>query len=277
LASVTGLPGGAVHARLVAMLIDRCKSGAISPETLLQWASAPFESVRYFEFDRTYEALRREAPPRRWIDVSSPRLLPLLLSELFPDAEGVVINPDVQDLRQTAALLEPRPGLYLRSQIFDAIDDGAESFDLCTSLSVIEHIPTPGDARAVQKMWSLLRPGGLLLLTVPCARRAFEEFIDRDEYGLLPADADGFVFGQRFYDAETLHDRLFGTLAVEHVAFFGERRAGAFFGDRLMKLSGADRRPWTEPLRTRLQYRRFCGTDEMPGIGVCFVAARKPF
>jgi hypothetical protein len=51
---------------------------------------------------------------------------------------------------------------------------------------VLEHIPEDRDA--LEKMRNLLESGGKLLLSVPCAAEAFEEYIDFDEYGLLEMD-----------------------------------------------------------------------------------------
>ena len=50
-----------------------------------------------------------------------------------------------------------------------------------TCVSVLEHIP--GDVAAVRTMWSLVKPGGVLLLTLPCMSQASEQYIDYDEYG----------------------------------------------------------------------------------------------
>jgi hypothetical protein len=79
------------------------------------------------------------------------------------------------------------------------------SYDVVTSLSVLEHIPGEGDRQAFESLWESVAPGGTLVVTVPCARRGFEEFIDYNEYGLLQENDSGFVFGQRFYDADMLN------------------------------------------------------------------------
>jgi SAM-dependent methyltransferase len=141
-----------------------------------------------------------------------------------------------------------------------------KSFDTITSISVLEHIPE--DRAALEKMWNLLRPGGKLLLSVPCAAEAFEEHIDFDEYGLLEKDDEGFVFGQRFYDEQLLQESVFGvTGKPSRYSLYGERSPGSFFKDRQAKLHD-DHSFWREPYALGLQYKYYRRIDDLPGVGV---------
>ena len=74
---------------------------------------------------------------------------------------------------------------------------------------MIEHIPEPDDAAVLRQLWQVLRPGGRLLISVPCAAEAFEEYLNFNEYAVLKSEEDGYVFGQRFYDEALLESNIF--------------------------------------------------------------------
>src|SRR5260221_892301 len=136
--------------------------------------------------------------------------MPLLRIRDNPDVVSVLINPDRKDLEETRFLvrslgLESR--CSLESELIEGIDLPPSSFDLITSVSVIEHIPD--DSRALEQTWRLLARGGKLFLTLPCARRESEQFISENPFGLLPTDPNGYVFWQRFYDKEALQSSAF--------------------------------------------------------------------
>lgn len=141
------------------------------------------------------------------------------------------------------------------------------SFDTITCISVLEHIPE--DREAVRAMWKLLRPGGRLVVTVPCAAITSEQYIDRDEYGVLGVGADGHVFWQRFYDAALLHERIYSvTGKPSRTRIFGERSAGLFLKNATQKRTNRFYPFWREPWMVAQEYRTFTSLDELPGEGV---------
>jgi hypothetical protein len=237
------------------------------------------DSVRHFELEFVGRAMERAPEGASYLDVSSPRLVPLGWLTSRPGSTATLVNPDAADLRATGAVLEAL-GLLDQARLLPATVEAAPvargAFDLVTCVSVVEHIPAPGDARAVGALWDRVRPGGTLVLTVPCARTGFDEYIDVDPYGLLPAGADGWFFGQRFYDTRGLEECLFATCGVPARAeVFGEARAGYLVEDRLRKVHGAHR--WeTEPWRTGRNLRRFARIEDLPGWGVVGMEFRKP-
>jgi SAM-dependent methyltransferase len=106
---------------------------------------------------------------------------------LFPKA--VMTGCDISDVAlQKAHELEPEARLIPMTD--ETVEAAAESFDLVISIEVLEHVP---DARrATEEIARLLRPGGVLLLTTPCANRySLEWTLNRLRGGLEPS-LDGF-------------------------------------------------------------------------------------
>lgn len=227
----------------------------------------PMESTRYFEFDFVRKMLEQR-PMERYLDVSSPRLLPISILDTRIDVAADLINPNPSDLEQTALFIDlvgARCRLH-RCLLADA-PLAAETFDVITSISVLEHIPD--DETAVRQIWNLLRPGGALVLTVPCMAKASEQYIDRDEWGLLDKDSDGHFFWQRFYDQQMLEQRVFCvTGEPQQVAIYGEKVAGALLRNSARKRSDPRYPYWREPYMMATEYRSFARLDELPGEGV---------
>ena len=280
LAAIRSGPGLRYRARCIRlgiqlMLLSRDRDSAVRALRLILM---PMDSTRYLEFEYA-ERMTTPLPTRRYLDVSSPRLVPVLLALERRELSVMMINPDVRDLEETRALLTAA-GLATRcetrgSRIADATLD-AGSFDLITCISVLEHIPD--DTGALAGMQAMLRSGGTLVLTVPCMSQALEQFIDEDEYGLLPQDNDGFVFWQRYYDARSLRERVYSILGQpDCLEVYGEKRAGSFARNAEQKRRLGPAYPfWREPYMMATEYRRFASIEELPGEGVaCMTFVRK--
>lgn len=229
----------------------------------------PMDSVRYFEFDFMWRTLS-EASFRSYLDVSSPRLFPIVLmlkkNELFAE----LINPDASDLSSTAQLIKAL-GLETRCNLRDCLISAAPFepgvFDVVTSISVVEHIPQ--DTQAVQKMWDLLKPGGRLLLTLPCAAQTSEQYINRSEYGLLAPDEEGYFFFQRLYDQRLLEERIFSITGQprQHV-IYGERSPGTLRRNLDRKMGDPYYPYWREPYMMGQDFCYSKELGELPGEGV---------
>lgn len=252
-------------------------AGRIRFRRAYELAVQPMDSLRYFEFDFAWRHLCPVARGR-YLDVSSPRLLPLLVVAEQPGLEAVLLNPDRKDLPLTQQLardmrIAQRCSFVDRVMDETGFEDG--SFDLISSLSVVEHIPS--DTSAIRKMWALLKPSGRLVITVPCARRASAEYVDRDEYGLLGKAADGFVFWQRFYDEELLQSRIFSvTGPPDETVVYGEIAAGSYDANVAAKMSGKTYPGWREPYMMGREYREFGSISALPGMGVVGFVFVKP-
>ena len=231
----------------------------------------PMDSTRYFEFDFMWRALAG-IPFARYLDVSSPRLFPLLLIRDRRALSADLMNPDREDLATTESLLRAtgaRGRCRLHGSTIAEASFRVEAFDVITSISVLEHIPE--DAGAVRTMWDLLKPGGRLLLTVPCAARASEQYIDYNQYRVLSPDALGYVFWQRFYDPSTLEERIYRvTGQPDRCAVYGEKIAGAFQHNAEHKRRAffSTYPFWRKPYMMGQDYGYFPSVADLPGEGV---------
>lgn len=239
----------------------------------------PIDSTRYFEFDFAWRSLG-PAPLCRYLDVSSPRVFPVLMADQRRDLAAELINPDQRDLSGTLALVRAA-GLTQRCQLHDCLIEAAPfqpgEFDAITSLSVVEHIQD--DTAAIRKMWDLLRPGGQLVITVPCAREAIEQYIDHNVYNLPAADGGDYVFFQRFYDLRLLNDRIFCVTGLpRQQAIFGEKAAGRHQTAMIQKMATYTTTfPfWEEPVVMGREFARFPSISALPGEGVVAMEFVKP-
>lgn len=238
----------------------------------------PMDSFRYFELAYVRAHVPAAMAINRYLDVSSPRLVPLMLLDARPDLTGDLINPIESDLRDTermAAALNLAQRACAHSVLLEDTDYLDGTFDLITSISVVEHIPD--DHAAIATMWRLLKPGGTLILTVPCAREAVEEYTNLDEYQLFDGTGDGFVYWQRYYDTAALAARIWSVTGPPvDMTVFGERSPGSYDRNVVRKRSFANYPYWNEPLMMARDYQAHDSIDALPGMGVVGMTFVKP-
>jgi SAM-dependent methyltransferase len=202
-----------------------------------------------------------------------------MLLRRFPRLEAELLNPDLKDLAETQALIAAA-GLTARCRTHGTVIAEAkfekESFDLVTCISVLEHIAD--DSGALRALWSLLKPGGKLVLTVPAMAEACDQFIDENEYGVLQPGDDGWVFWQRYYDAALLDERVFSVLGKPTAQrIYGEKVKGSFAANAEQKRRLRAAYPfWKEPWMMADEYREFRSIDELPGEGCVGLEFKKP-
>lgn len=168
---------------------------------------------------------------RAVLDLASPQLLACHLARTHPGWHVTYANPFAPE---RAELLRRRDSLGLTSlsavavdaRNSDAFPPGA--FDAAVSCSVLEHVAEfegqAGDTMAIRNLARWLRPGGILGVTVPFARRGFDEFTEAPAYGEAGGRA-GRCFFQRFYDESTLASRIVDPCGLElmRIVYLGER------------------------------------------------------
>jgi SAM-dependent methyltransferase len=278
MAHIAGAPGIGYHLRCVAIGVHLLLTGRASLKTCYNYLFFPMDSTRYFEFHEVWKSVRGLAFTR-YLDVSSPRLMPLPILKAVPGAIAELINPDSSDLKETEKLANSL-GLKSRCEFFNGILDNAgftpASFDLITCISVLEHIPQ--DKAVIENMWSLLRPGGKLILTFPCMAQPLEQYISHNPYGVLDPGDDGYTFWQRYYDRESMESTIYSITGMPaRITVYGEKEYGFFFRNASMKrLLGHFYPFWREPYMMATEYQSFSCTDELPGEGVAMLEFIKP-
>ena len=238
----------------------------------------PIDTVRYFEFGSSWQALSGERMDGKYLDVSSPRLFPLKVLQENPQLMGTILNPDKTDLeitKEIATNIGLKNRVRFLQQMIEDMRAEDEMFDLITSLSVLEHIEE--DEQALKKIWGLLKKRGSLILSLPCSKESFEEYVDFDEYRLNTTLEGEFHFGQRFYDETLLHDRIFSIVGLPvHEWIFDEKVEGWWFTNREKRLRLGRRYPqWKEPCRMMRSWRKYSIVDELPGVGVIIMKFTK--
>lgn len=103
------------------------------------------------------------------------------------------------------------------------------SFDIITSISVIEHMEGEKDALIMEESAKLLKPGGIYILTTLINEGFYKEYYEnKPVYGELYKDAP--VFYQRHYDIQGINQRLIkpSGLQEHNMVYFGEYNFQAF-------------------------------------------------
>jgi SAM-dependent methyltransferase len=277
MAHIAGAPGIGFHLRCIIMSIYLLLTGRASLKTCYGYLFLPMDSTRYFEFHEVWKSVKGLVFTR-YLDVSSPRLMPLFLLKAVPEATAKLINPDSSDLKETEKLASAL-GLKYRCKFINGILEKyyftPSSFDLITCISVLEHIPQDKDV--IETMWSLLCPGGKLILTFPCMAQPLEQYISHNQYGLLNPGEDGYTFWQRYYDRERMESIYSITGMPARIAVYGEKKYGFFFRNASMKrLLGSLYPFWREPYMMATEYQSFASADELPGEGVAMLEFNKP-
>ena len=269
-ATAIGTPGMRFHLEAVstAMRLVTHGNGLVAQAGRL--ALYPMDSTRYFEFDWVWSRLQRLSGVRTYLDISSPRLLPLSYVRRSDVERAWLVNPDSSDLETTrrwadALSLTGRCSFSDEPIESSRLDEGR--FDAITSISVFEHIVNEGPALA--RVRSLLAPGGTLLLTLPCTAAGYDQFRDYDEYNLAKPDAQGRYFFQRFYDTSSLRDRVFSILGEpRQMTVYGESEPGYFGRNAQQKMKGLRYPFWREGYMMGRHFRTYPSIDALPGEGV---------
>lgn len=151
----------------------------------------PLDPWRYYELGRAAD----EPFGGRCLDVSSPKLLPSLLS-----AEGAgswvcidLFEEEIQAWRR----IDPRLSLEVADAT--ALPYADASFDYCACISVLEHVGQGKDARALAEILRVVRPGGVLVLTTDVAAVPGDVHVGDRIYGDASEETPEGVFFKHEY------------------------------------------------------------------------------
>jgi ubiquinone/menaquinone biosynthesis C-methylase UbiE len=159
------------------------------------------------------------------LDVSSPQWLTLALAAAQPEVQFTytnILDVELDAFREIAGACELRNLRHLKADA-RALTFPNASFDLVTSVSVIEHVypEVGGDRQALAEMKRVLRPGGRMVITVPFKERAAVVYARGAVYERGAAERN---FYAREYDETTFRALLQDCgLTVEELRYVCER------------------------------------------------------
>jgi SAM-dependent methyltransferase len=174
----------------------------------------------YYYFEKTIREYLLTLPPERRIrilDVGSPKMFGLYLAFTTRCEVNLtdISELNVDEYRAMWRGLKPKAkgeAVFLLEDARSLQFDDAE-FEVIYSMSVIEHIEgDSGDSKAAGELLRVLKPGGLLILSVPFGTK----YIEQQRIGFSGAarkmaDQESYFF-QRIYDLPALESRILSQL-----------------------------------------------------------------
>jgi len=233
----------------------------------------------YYCMDRAiseYVGESRSSKPARILDIGSPKCFGLYLAnKLEVEVEVTDISRlNLDEYFVMSKSLEAKAKGHVHFSTQDARCLGYEdaSFDIVYSMSVIEHIEgEQGDSQSIGEMVRVLKPGGLLLLSVPFGKK----YVEQMRRGLVQCvektKDQSLYFFQRIYDRTALENRILSALGGLEVrsqwTVWRERdlpvRALKRLGENVQGLLG-----FLNPLLSRWCNR--CASGVVEGIPSCY-------
>jgi ubiquinone/menaquinone biosynthesis C-methylase UbiE len=188
---------------------------------ILQPVNSYTRFPEYYWFDRAITAHLAATPPASRaavLDVGSPKLLGLYLG-VKTTAEITLTDISELNIDEYTVMwkaLQKRAKGKADFSLQDArqLRFADSSFDVVYSMSVLEHIEGQGgDSAALSELLRVLKPGGLLVLSVPFGAT----YIEQKRVGFSGAarktgDQKAYFF-QRVYDRPSFEQRIVGRLA----------------------------------------------------------------
>jgi SAM-dependent methyltransferase len=170
----------------------------------------------YYFFEAAIHDYLRSVPhgrPVKVLDVGSPKMLGLYLAFHFHVEVQLtdISELNLDEYRLIWRSLEPRAKGRALFIIQDArsLEYGESEFDIVYSMSVIEHIDgDSGDSQAIREFLRVLKPGGLLLLSVPFGNRYAQQQIRGVARAIRKTNDSHTYFFQRIYDQPAFEERI---------------------------------------------------------------------
>jgi len=147
------------------------------------------------------------------LDIGSPKLLGLYLA-YHHTLQLRLTDIDSLNTAPYQAMWEkwaPRARGHAAFQIQDVrqLEIPSETFDIVYCMSVLEHIEgKEQDRTAVREMLRVLKPNGLLLISVPYGQDYIEQTKAGRTYGIEPDEKVQPSFFQRIYDREHIQSNV---------------------------------------------------------------------
>lgn len=158
----------------------------------------PLDPSRYLELPETMHELGARRG-ERVLDLASPKLLAVALAR--GGVEVVSVDLLESEIAAWRKLTAGEPNLRLEVGDGRSLPFEDESFDGAYSVSVLEHIPEPGDEGALRELARVTRPGGRVVVTLPYADTYREDWRDAPVYGPGGGNGARHFFQRRYDDA----------------------------------------------------------------------------
>jgi SAM-dependent methyltransferase len=174
----------------------------------------PLDPSRYLELPETMRELAAQ-PGERVLDLASPKLLAVELARA--GVEVVSIDQLEREVETWRRLTPGQPLLTLQAADGRTLPFEDQSFDHAYSVSVLEHIPEPGDEQALGELARVTKPGGRVVVTLPHAQEYREDWRDAPAYA-DQGSPGGRHFFQRWYDPRRVERLAAAAPALELVS-----------------------------------------------------------
>src|SRR5712691_5811215 len=174
----------------------------------------PLDPTRYLELPETMRELAARTG-ERVLDLASPKLLAVALARA--GVEVVSVDQLKREIETWQKLTAGEPRLTLQVADGRALPFEDGSFDHAYSVSVLEHIPEPGDEQALRELARVTKLGGRVIVTLPHAPEYREDWRDAPAYAEQGA-VGGRHFFQRWYDAARVERLAAAAPALELVS-----------------------------------------------------------
>jgi|SRR5215469_1086010 len=240
----------------------------LAKSTLSKVLDQPPLAASYFGFDFAWKSLSARGTLGRYIDVSSPWLFPVALLSRCRASSATLVSSEADALRD---LLGPAKAVATEHPAAELFGE-EESYDTITSLSWLERVPD--DVKAVARLWRILRPGGALLLCLPCARNAVEQWKENTPAPTGPRSRR--KLSRRVYDARLLSGHIFEiTGAPKRYAIYGERGSPSG-GACNRRIADSVQSGWRASMIIGRDWCCYSSIRSLPGQGVIAMKFVKP-
>ena len=220
----------------------------------------------FLDFDFAWKAVASREAFGTYLDYSSPWLFPAMLLAKRPCERAMVLGSDSLGMEVVERVAKGRQNGDRRT-ICKRIRDGAftsELFDVVTSLSWIARVAD--DIGILKRLWGAVKPGGMLLLSLPCTARAAEGAQNGRTVSAFAHRPEGRT--QRLYDESMLQERIFAVAGQpRRCVVYGESNPGA---DRYRPAPGRNDHVYSLSDLTRVArgWQTYADLRHLPGEGV---------
>lgn len=261
--------------RLLRFLMSDVARRRISLLEFYRYVSYSVGSTRHIETDFLYENLRHLAHCKNYLDISSPRVVPYFLVRYLRLEHATLCNPDAADLSESRRSVGRGDTKIAFLPV--RLEEISGKFDLITSVSVVEHVSPAQTREFMSKLAALLAPGGLCLLTFPCARSEIVEYRGQDPYTTQAFDEkQGAYFFQKYFTPELVEREILPSFdAIVANKVFGEGEKGQFWKYEEANFAAPRYASSHDRKVISNMFSEFRSIGDLPGVGVCGYLLKK--